>query len=228
MSDTRGHLQRVLGCQIERRELYEQALTHRSASVANNERLEFLGDALLGFVIADALWRRYPDADEGELSRRRSSLVNKESLAGIARDLALGDHLRLGGGELRTGGFTRDSILADALEAILAATLLDRGFDEARNVILSVFEERLDHASETVAKDPKTQLQELLQARKRPLPTYEVLRVMGDQHDQHFVVRCSLLDDERTALGEGRSRKRAEQHAALAMLESIAGQGTDR
>jgi ribonuclease-3 len=216
--DLRG-LAHALGCRIGRKELYVQALTHRSAAGDNNERLEFVGDALLGFVIAEALWERFPDADEGRLSRLRASLVKKESLATLARGLALSDHLRLGPGELRTGGHARDSILADALEAVLAAVYLDQGFAGARQVILAVFREALEATCKAGAsKDPKTRLQEALQARRRPLPEYEVLEVTGSQHAQTFRVRCRLPDDGRSAEGEGTSRRRAEQQAAESML----------
>jgi ribonuclease-3 len=208
---------------LGRKELYVQALTHRSAAGDNNERLEFVGDALLGFVIAEALWERFPDADEGHLSRLRASLVKKESLAALARRLALSDHLRLGPGELRTGGHARDSILADALEAVLAAVYLDQGFAGARQVILAVFREALEATGKAGGlKDPKTRLQEALQARRRPLPEYAVLEVTGSQHAQTFRVRCFLPDDGRSAEGEGTSRRRAEQQAAesaLALLE---------
>ncbi|MEJ2325869.1 MAG: ribonuclease III [Chromatiaceae bacterium] len=216
--DLRG-LARALGCRIGCKQLYVQALTHRSAAGENNERLEFVGDALLGFVIAEALWERFPEADEGRLSRLRASLVKKESLAALARGLALSDHLRLGPGELRTGGHARDSILADALEAVLAAVYRDQGFDGARRVILGVFREALEATGKAgISKDPKTRLQEALQSRRRPLPEYEVLEVTGIQHAQSFRVRCRLPDDGRSAEGEGTSRRRAEQQAAESML----------
>jgi ribonuclease III len=222
--DLRG-LARALGCRIAREELFVRALTHRSAAAENNERLEFVGDALLGFVIAEALWERFPDADEGRLSRLRASLVKKESLAAIARGLGLSDYLRLGAGELRSGGFARDSILADALEALLAAVYLDQGFEGARAVILGVFAERLHAIGERgIIKDPKTRLQEALQARKRPLPEYEVLAVDGSQHAQTFRVRCSLTDEGRSTEGEGTSRRRAEQQAAEFMLARLQGE----
>lgn len=216
-------LARTLGCRIGRRELYEQALTHRSAAASNNERLEFVGDALLGFVIAEALWERFPDADEGDLSRFRASLVKKESLAARARALGLSDYLLLGAGELRSGGYARDSILADALEAILAAVYLDQGFAGARQVIRSLFGDTMRALGDAgSSKDPKTRLQEALQARKRPLPEYEVLAVSGSQHAQIFRVRCSLPDDPRSTEGEGTSRRRAEQQAAQTMLALLA------
>ncbi len=215
-------LERALGHRFERPRLLHQALTHRSAGGENNERLEFLGDALLGFVVAEALLQRFPDADEGRLSRLRASLVKMESLARLARDLGLGEHLRLGAGELRTGGFARDSILADALEAVFAAVYLDKGFAEAKAVILSVFAPSLARVGElSVTKDPKTLLQELLQARKRPLPEYEVLSIAGSQHAQSFHVRCTLTDASKVSHGWGTSRRRAEQEAAQHMLETL-------
>jgi ribonuclease-3 len=215
-------LTRALGCQIRQRRVLERALTHRSASSSNNERLEFLGDALLGFVIAEELVERFSLADEGQLSRLRASLVKRETLSTLARKLELGDYLYLGAGELRTGGHTRDSILADALEAVVAAVYLDRGFESARAVILSLFGDLLTVASEkATVKDPKTRLQEFLQGRSRPLPHYEVLSVSGRQHAQLFRVRCSLTDGAEVSEGEGTSRRRAEQQAALAMLKSV-------
>ncbi|NEX20096.1 ribonuclease III [Thiorhodococcus mannitoliphagus] len=211
-----------LGYQPRDSGLLEQALTHRSASATNNERLEFLGDALIGFVIAEALWERFPEADEGRLSRMRASLVKRESLAKLARGLQLGDYLRLGAGELRTGGHARDSILADALEAVLGAVYRDVGFDSARRVVLDLFRARLEQTDASRAgKDPKTRLQELLQSRKRPLPEYVVVSIDGDQHDQTFIVSCVLQDDARSSRGGGTSRRRAEQAAAELMLEQI-------
>lgn len=215
-------LARHLGHRFRDESLVIQALTHRSASSRNNERLEFLGDALLGVVIAEVLWQRFPDASEGDLSRLRASLVNKEMLARLARDLTLGDYLVLGPGEQRTGGHQRDSILADALEAIFAAVYLDADFHAVRQVILGIFEAALaETRDDQVDKDPKTRLQERLQARRRPLPEYEVLGVDGSQHAQVFHVRCRLPDDDREVHGDGTSRRRAEQAAAESMLERL-------
>jgi len=215
-----GSLARRLDHRFEDEALLAQALTHRSAGSSNNERLEFLGDALLGFVIAEALCRRFPEATEGSLSRLRASLVKKETLARLARGLGLGDYLRLGAGELRTGGYARDSILADALEAVFAAVYLDQGFGAACTVVQRVFRDALLATRDSESgKDPKTRLQELLQARKRPLPHYEVLRTTGGHHDQVFYVRCRLPDAEREFSGEGTSRRRAEQAAAEAVLQ---------
>ncbi len=212
----------TLGHPFKREALLEQGLTHRSAGSSNNERLEFLGDALIGFMIAEALWERFPMADEGTLSRMRASLVKRESLARLARGLRLGEYLKLGAGELRTGGHARDSILADALEAVLGAVYLDAGFAAARTVVMALFAERLDETSaEQSGKDPKTRLQEWLQSRKRPLPEYAVITIGGDQHEQMFTVSCLLPDADLRTLGDGSSRRRAEQAAAEAMLEQI-------
>lgn len=222
MSPDLAHLSRVLGYSFGQGQLLVQALTHRSAPGENNERLEFLGDALLGFVVAEALWQRFPDADEGRLSRLRASLVNKETLAALARGIDLGDYLRLGAGELRSGGHARDSILADALEATFAAVYLDKGFDPARDVILDLLSAPLERAVAVgTSKDPKTRLQELLQADRRPLASYSVLDVTGSQHAQSFRVRCELADGAEVAEGKGTSRRRAEQQAAERMLELI-------
>ncbi|MEA3640047.1 MAG: ribonuclease III [Lamprobacter sp.] len=202
--------------------LIEQALTHRSAGPVNNERLEFLGDALLGFVIAEVLLQRFPDASEGDLTRRRATLVNREALAKIARSLSLGDYLRLDSGALRSGGHARDSVLSDALEALIGAIYLDQGFTGAKQMILRVFADALaDVANQEARKDPKTRLQEWLQARRRGLPEYEVTAVTGEQHAQRFQVRCRLPDDGRECLGDGSSRRRAEQQSAETMLAQL-------
>lgn len=226
--DSRQLMKALLGDADLHTNLLEQALTHRSAGPINNERLEFLGDALLGLVIAEVLWQRFPTADEGELSRRRASLVNKESLAQVARGLRLGDYLRLGSGEVRTGGHARDSILADALEAVIGAVYVDKGFVVAQDMLLRLFDARLAHVAERKAlKDPKTRLQETLQSLHRPLPHYEVADVSGQQHAQCFAVRCQLTDEERATLGQGTSRRRAEQDAAEQMLSLLSGGHTN-
>jgi len=214
-------LQQRLGYQFLDPDLLERALSHRSLGAKNNERLEFLGDALLGFEVADHLYRRVRDADEGQLSRMRAHLVKRETLAGIARGLELGDILKLGAGELRSGGQTRDSILADAIEAIIAAVYLDGGIDEARALVRRLLGERLaDPTPETRRKDPKTRLQEHLQSVGKALPRYEVVGTSGDQHEQIFRVVCStgLIDDTE---GEGSTRRRAEQAAAKRMLRRL-------
>lgn len=202
--------------------LIEQALTHRSAGNPNNERLEFLGDAILGFVIADELHARFPDADEGLLSRLRARLVRKASLAALARQLDLGKHMLLGPGELRSGGQSRDSILADALEAVFAAVYLDGGYVEAREMIYALYAPRLaELLSTTVEKDPKTRLQEHLQARGHRLPEYKVEAVTGEQHAQEFRVTCQVEELGRSSRGIGSSRRRAEQDAAERLLNEL-------
>jgi ribonuclease-3 len=218
-----ARLARAIGHAFRQPDLLSQALTHRSAAAVNNERLEFLGDALIGFVVAEVLVQRFADADEGTLSRMRAALVKREALAELARVLDLGSYLHLGAGEVRTGGHTRDSILADALEAVLGAVYLDIGFEGARRVVLDLLEAPLGRiSSQRIGKDPKTRLQELLQSRRRPIPEYLVVAVGGTQHAQHFTVACTLADDGASSRGEGSSRRRAEQAAAEAMLERLA------
>ncbi len=213
---------RRLGHGFRRPELLEQALTHRSLGRHNNERLEFLGDALLGFVIAEALYQRFAGADEGQLSRLRAGLVKKETLAGVAREIGLGAYLRLGTGELRTGGHARDSILADALEAVFAAVYLDAGLEAARGVVLGLLGTRLDASRiDRPLKDPKTRLQEWLQSRHEPLPRYEVRSVEGSPHEQTFKVVCHLPGSGIEGRGEGHSRRNAEQKAAMRVLERL-------
>ena len=198
------------------------AVTHRSAKGENNERLEFLGDAVLGYVIAQWLFESVPDAKEGELSRRRAGLVKKETLAILARSLNLGDYLQLGSGELKTGGFRRDSILADAMEAVLGAIVLDSGFDACQGIIHQLAEEQFKELSSLDdRKDPKTCLQEFLQSRKLSLPEYTVMQVTGKPHDQHFVIECSVDDADKKSTGEGRSRRVAEQVAAERLLAEL-------
>ena len=200
--------------------LLDSALTHRSAGGLNNERLEFLGDAVLGLVIAEDLYKRYPDAREGQLSRLRASLVRKQTLAELARGLDLGEYLRLGSGELKSGGYRRDSILADALEAIFGAVYLDSGFAACAALIQGLYADRLGALpDEPVAiKDPKTLLQEHLQGRRLELPEYSVVAIRGTAHNQVFDVECRVEAIDRSARGSGSSRRRAEQQAAQHML----------
>ena len=213
---------RQLGYSFNDRQLIEQALTHRSAGGANNERLEYLGDAILGFVIADALYHRFPEATEGQLSRLRSSLVKRDTLAKIAREFSLGDYLNLGPGELRSGGHARASILADGVEAVFAAIYLDGGYERIRQVILAIFSQRLQMLNlEDHQKDPKTRLQELLQARKLELPSYEVSGITGDPHQQVFTVICSVPELRKRVEGSGGSRRKAEQDAASHLLSIL-------
>jgi ribonuclease-3 len=207
--------------------LLRQALTHRSARGRSNERLEFLGDAVLDIVVSEALFHSLPDAPEGDLSRLRASLVRDTSLAEIAADLGIGEHLILGSGERKTGGHRRQSILADALEALFGAVYLDSDLDTTAELIRRVFADKLEdlpHADEL--RDPKTRLQEWLQARGAALPDYELVNVTGKAHQQRFEVRC-LVPDQEPAAGEGRSRRDAEQQSARRMLERLTAGETD-
>ena len=223
MTATFSRLMKQIGYCFKDESLLLNALTHRSVGQHNNERLEFLGDAILGMVIADELFQRFPESSEGEMSRLRASLVKGETLSELARDLSLGDYLKLGPGELKSGGFRRDSILADAFEAILAAVYLDSDLETCRNLILRQLESRLDSVSpDTVTKDPKTQLQEYMQARHLSLPVYDVINVAGKAHAQTFTVECRLESgDVVTAIGS--SRRKAEQAAASQLLEKMNG-----
>ncbi len=217
-----GWAEQKLGYCFSDVELLDLALTHRSASARNNERLEFLGDAVLGLVIARAVFQRRPDAGEGTLSRIRSRLVRGETLADLARELDLGSLLRLGSGETRTGGFQRSSILSNALEALLGAVYLDGGMAEAERVILALFSERLaDLPTEDELTDPKTRLQEWLQARGHRPPAYSVRNVAGAAHAQMFEVVCVVEGMGLTVAGHGASRRVAEQEAAGRALEQI-------
>lgn len=222
MNEGLESLARQLDYRFDDPELLEEAVTHRSVSERNNERLEFLGDSILNFVIADELFRRHPAESEGALSRLRASLVNRETLAGIARQLDLGEHLRLGSGERKSGGRRRDSILSDALEGILGAVYRDGGFEACRALIVRLFAERLEHLPDAAAlKDPKTRLQEYLQGARLSLPTYEVLEVAGKAHDQVFRVECRVPGIDTVTVGEAGSRRRAEQRGARAMLRTL-------
>lgn len=198
-----------------------EALTHRSAARPNNERLEFLGDAILSMVIAAELFSRYPQASEGELSRLRATLVKRDTLAQLARGLKLGDYLRLGAGELKSGGFERHSILADALEAVFGAIYLDSDFETCRSHILRLYHHALAKlpAVDTL-KDPKTRLQEHLQSRQQSLPVYNVVAVAGEAHAQRFTVECNVIGVLRT-VAVGSSRRKAEQEAARQALEMM-------
>jgi len=211
---------RALGYPFRQAQLLEEALTHRSAGGRNNERLEFLGDAILNFVIAARLYDTHPRAAEGELSRLRATLVREETLAELAQCLNLGDHLRLGSGEMKSGGFRRASILADALEAVFGAVYLDSDFETCQHLILRHYQERLAALpAVSELKDPKTRLQEYLQARQRALPLYQVLEISGEDHAQSFKVEC-VVDAVRT-VAVGSTRRRAEQEAARRALELL-------
>ena len=220
---TTDRLQSLTRYRFKRNDLLQQALSHRSYSRnANNERLEFLGDSVLGLIISNFIYRRFGAASEGRLSRIRASLVKQETLAGIARKIELGDCILLGGGELKSGGFRRDSILADAFEALIAAIYLDSDYGEAERVVLALFDELLqDIDVERSLKDPKTRLQELLQARQQALPVYTVTQTSGKSHDQVFTVRCEIDVPALRFEGRGSSRKKAEQEAARKLLEKL-------
>jgi len=215
-------LERRLGYSFANPALASQALTHRSFGTPHNERLEFLGDGLLNCAVATLLYERFPDLPEGDLSRLRAALVNQAALSGVALGLGLGDRLRLGEGELKSGGFRRPSILADALEALLGAVFLDGGFDAVKGAVAQLLADRLERAEGLpVAKDPKTALQEHLQARRLALPRYTVLKTEGEAHDQTFTVECRVDDLGIVAQGKGASRRAAEQAAAIALLAQV-------
>lgn len=219
-------LQEILGYRFSQPALLVRALTHRSASGPNNERLEFLGDSVLNFVVAADVFARREQAREGELSRLRANLVNQSSLAEIAREIALGDCLRLGSGEMKTGGHRRDSILSDTLEAVFGAIYLDAGFETCREVIRRLYGERLrDLPGIRQLKDPKTRLQEHLQSIRLPLPEYRVLEIAGRAHAQTFRVECRITGLEMATSGTASSRRQAEQKAAESMLALLEMQG---
>ncbi|WP_252271233.1 ribonuclease III [Pseudomonas subflava] len=222
MSQSLARLERKLGHTFQNQELMLLALTHRSFAGRNNERLEFLGDAILNFVAGEALYERFPQAREGQLSRLRARLVKGETLAVLARGFELGEYLRLGSGELKSGGFRRESILADALEALIGAIYLDAGMDVARARVLDWLAGELDSLTLVdTNKDPKTRLQEFLQSRAAELPRYEVVDIQGEPHCRTFFVQCevALLTDK--TQGQGASRRIAEQVAAAAALVAL-------
>ncbi len=220
--ELRSWVERSFGYVFSRPELCEAALTHRSAGADHNERLEFLGDSILNCCVARMLYDAHPQADEGSLSRLRASLVSGDALAQIAGELGLGERLRLGGGELKSGGYRRASILADALEAMLGAIFLDSGFEAAAAVVERLIGPRMSSLpAANLLKDPKTRLQETLQARGLALPVYTLTAVAGDAHDQSFTISCEVPILELAAVGEGGSRRRAEQLAAARLLDLL-------
>ena len=222
MTTDREKLEASLGYSFQDPELFSQALTHRSAGKIQNERLEFLGDAILDMVIAERLFASYPQATEGELSRMRANLVNGDVLAEIAVGIGLGQHLQLGAGERKSGGKRRVSILADALEAVIAAIYLESGLSEAGNVIERLFSDRLTSRDiSKPRKDSKTRLQELMQAQGYPLPDYRVKKVTGEAHDQTFTVDCHVAPLEEPQSGTGKSKRIAEQEAADQVLVAL-------
>ena len=220
--DLSAWVERTFGHVFASPELLDAALTHRSAGADHNERLEFLGDSILNCSVARMLYDAHPQADEGALSRLRATLVSGESLAQIAGDLGLGEHLHLGAGELKSGGFRRASILADALEALLGAIFLDSGFDAADAAVARIMTPRMsDLPGAEALKDPKTRLQEVLQASGLALPIYTLTAVTGDPHAQSFTVTCEVPVFGVAAVGEGASRRRAEQLAAAKVLDLL-------
>lgn len=217
-----SQLQTALGYQFKNKSLLEHGLTHRSANKRHNERLEFLGDSILSFVIADALFHRFPKVDEGDLSQMRSSLVCGEMLAIIGKDFGLGDWLILGQGELKSGGFRRESIISDAVEAIIGAVYLDSDIETIRSLILNWYQSRLDQISPGIKqKDSKTRLQEYVQGIHQERPLYLILEVTGNNHEQEFLIQCKLENDDNAYLGRGLSRRKAEQVAAQAALDQL-------
>ena len=201
---------------------FQQSLTHRSANHKHNERMEFLGDSVLGLVITHALYRHMPKATEGYLSRLRASLVNEGTLAEIANELSLGDFLRLGAGELKSGGFRRKSILSDTLEAVIASVYLEKGMEAAERFVLEIYTDRLDELpSEDSLKDPKSRLQELLQSRQFDIPRYELILTSGDDHKQVFTAECTISSLEIQTKGVSSSRRKAEQQAAINAYEIV-------
>jgi len=217
----RAKLETTLGYQFSNTDLLDQALTHRSAASLHNERLEFLGDSILSYVIAGDLYQRFPKQQEGDLSRMRATLVKGQTLAEIAREFQLGEYLRLGSGELKSGGNRRESILADAVEAIIGAIYLDSNMQAVQQVILHWYQPRLQSIVPGVQqKDPKTRLQEYLQARKLQLPIYDVAEIRGQAHNQQFFITCTI-DGMDPVKASGTSRRKAEQAAAEKLLQQL-------
>ena len=215
-------LSQRIGYVFQDESLIQLALTHRSKGNTNNERLEFLGDSIVNFTIAEALYRKFPQAKEGKLSRLRADMVRGTTLAEIARDFDLGEFLLLGSGELKSGGYNRESILADVVEAIIGAIYLDTGMDAVQERILSWYKSRLDNLSEdTVVKDAKTRLQEYLQKSQNRLPKYDVVEISGQAHDQKFKVSCRVEKLPEVTMGIGSSRRFAEQSAAEKALKAL-------
>ncbi|PMR73468.1 ribonuclease III [Billgrantia endophytica] len=226
MSNSLNAFSRRIGHTFGDSALLELAMTHRSFGGQNNERLEFLGDSIVNFVIAEALYERFPQAREGQLSRLRARLVRGQTLAELAREMSFGECLRLGSGEMKSGGHRRDSILADAVEAVLGAIYLDAGMDTARTRVLAWYAERLEAIDlQDTQKDPKTRLQEFLQSRQVSLPRYEVVSVEGEAHEQTFTIECHVELLEACTLGTGSSRRHAEQQAAEEALSQLETRG---
>ncbi|MCG8413569.1 MAG: ribonuclease III [Pseudomonadales bacterium] len=220
-------LQTTLSYRFNDLNLAKQALTHRSAGRSNNERLEFLGDALLDFIVGESLFANYPQASEGDLTRMRAAIVNKSALAGIAGKLSLGDFLYLGAGEVGSGGKQRESILADTLEALVAAVYLDGGIEACQQLVATLTHELVHQPEQRQRKDSKTRLQELLQAKGEALPVYRVVETSGKAHAQEFLVECRVPLLDAGQQGRGGSKRMAEQQAAQKVLDLLAEKGAD-
>jgi len=222
LSRPHSKLENELGHIFHNKTLLISALTHRSLGKDNNERLEYLGDALLGFIIAEILYTLYPHASEGELTRLRSMLVKGDTLARIARHLDLGEYIKLGASELKSGGWRRKSILANTMEALIGAIYLDAGLDICKNSVLRLFENHLkDCSPDNLVKDPKTRLQEFLQSQQKDLPVYHVVQERGEAHERIFTVQCSIPEIKLSVEAEGRSKRNAEQAAAQQALDIL-------
>jgi len=220
--DKSARLQSKLGHQFNNPDLLKRAITHRSAGSRHNERLEFLGDSILSLVIAEELYHRFPEVSEGDMSRMRATLVREKTLAELGREFDLGEYLILGPGELKSGGFRRESILADTVEALIGAIYLDADMACIRSLLLGWYQERLEAIRPGIEqKDPKTRLQELLQGQHKPLPTYQVITVKGEAHNQEFSVQCEVEGIPEAFIGVGSSRRKAEQAAAEKALEQL-------
>lgn len=222
MNDPLSGFEQTLEYVFVNKGLLTTALSHRSLGEDNNERLEYLGDALLGFIIAETLYQRYPDASEGDLTRLRASLVKGETLARIARELQLGNYVILGAGELKSGGWRRTSILANTLEAIIGAIYLDAGFTTCRDKVLSLFAAIIKETTpDNLIKDPKTRLQEYLQSRQQHLPEYNLVMERGEAHARIFTVECAISELGISVQAEGRNKRSAEQAAAQLVLVQL-------
>lgn len=217
-----SRLEQLLNYQFQNAGLLKEALTHRSANSKNNERLEFLGDSILNFVIAEELFRLYPKSPEGDLSRLRANLVSKDGLFEISKILKFGEHLILGSGELKSGGYRRNSILADTVEAVIAAVYLDSDFERCRKLILFLYSDLIKNIPDVDdLKDPKTRLQEVLQSRKLPLPKYTIVDVTGQAHNQQFTVDCEIPELGLKTRGQASNRRKAEQLSAEKIIALV-------
>ena len=222
-------LEKVIGYKFKQQDLLELALTHRSVRGKNNERLEFLGDSILNFIIAEFLFKKFEDIDEGDLSRLRSQLVKEQTLSEIAVTINISDYLKLGEGELKSSGWRRPSIMADTIEAIIGALFLDGGIDASHQFISKYYEKKIKSIDpKKIMKDSKSVLQESLQARKISLPLYEIVSIEGEDHSQIFKISCSIPKLEIQSQGQGTSRKVAEQEAALLALKLIESKSNDK